>query len=218
MQQIPSAYAGKTHYIPENAIDPKRFNQSRSRRPALPLQLLFVGRLVPYKGPDMAIEAAEPFLADGRAELTIVGDGPQRASLEELAARSARPSAIRFLGSVPHEKVPELFAAADALVFPSIREFGGGVVLEAMAMGAVPIVVNYGGPGELVTRETGFRLEVGPREQIVRDLRATIAEIAANPASLLQKIDAGRQQVYCQFTWAAKAAETMKVYSTVLGR
>ncbi len=217
-QQIPSGFASKTHYIPENAIDPARFSQPRHRQPALPLQLLFVGRLVPYKGADMAIGAAEPLLASGRAELTIVGDGPQRAALEVLAARSAKPSAIRFVGNIPHQKVPEFFAAADALVFPSIREFGGAVVLEAMAMGAVPIVVKYGGPGELVDDETGYSLPIGPREQIVRALGQTLEKIAANPSSLLQKIGAGRQRVYCQFTWAAKANETFKVYSSVLRR
>src|SRR5262249_28975338 len=144
MAQMPSEFAGKTHYIAENAIDPSRFNCSRTRRPALPLQLLFVGRLVPYKGADMVIEAAEPLLADGRAELTIVGDGPERQALQERAARSAKPAAIRFTGQVPHEQVGAHFAAADLFVFPSIREFGGAVVLEAMAMGAVPTVVNYG--------------------------------------------------------------------------
>ena len=218
MQRIPSSFAGKTHYIPENAIDPARFHQLRHRQAALPLQLLFVGRLVPYKGADMAIEAAEPLLADGRAELTIVGDGPQRAALQELAARSAKPGAIRFTGQIPHEQIGEYFAAADLFVFPSIREFGGAVALEAMAMGAVPIVVKYGGPGELVTDETGYCLEIGPREQIVRALGQTLEEIAANPAALFQKIDAGRERVYCQFTWAAKANETFKIYSSVLRR
>src|SRR4051812_1419084 len=138
MQQIPAAFVGKTHYVVDNAIDPTRFGQPRRRQTALPLQLLFVGRLVPYKGADMVIEAAEPLLADGRAELTIVGDGPERRRLHELAARSAKPDAIRFTGEIPHKQISEHFTAADLFVFPSIREFGGAVVLEAMAMGAVP--------------------------------------------------------------------------------
>jgi glycogen(starch) synthase len=216
MQQIPSDLAGKTHYVVDNAIDPTRFGQPRRRQPTLPLQLLFVGRLVPYKGADMALEAAEPLLAAGRAELTIVGDGPERKRLDELASHSARPSAIRFTGQIPHKQVGELFAAADLFVFPSIREFGGGVVLEAMAMGAVPIVVNYGGPAELVSKETGYCLEVGPRHQIVQSLRDILERIAANPAELLDKIINGQQRVKSEFTWEAKARRVVDIYHSIL--
>jgi glycosyltransferase involved in cell wall biosynthesis len=218
MDQVPARYAAKTHYLPENAIDPARFSQARQRQPALPLQLVFIGRLVPYKGADMAIEAAEPLLASGRAELKIVGDGPQRPALEQLAARSANRAAIQFTGNVPHKNVSELLAASDLLVFPSIREFGGGVVLEAMAMGAVPIVVNYGGPGELVTDETGFRIEIGPRENIIQAIRRTLNNIAADPASLKQKNASGQARVFSQFTWEAKAKETLRIYQSVLDR
>jgi glycosyltransferase involved in cell wall biosynthesis len=217
MQQIPSKYAGKTHYIPENSIDPERFGQSRSRHPALPLQLLFVGRLVPYKGVDMAIEAAEPLLADGRAELTIVGDGPQRQRLHELAARSAKPSAIRFMEEIPHKEIGAHFAAADLFVFPSIREFGGAVVVEAMAMGAVPIIVNYGGPAEIVTKEAAYCIDVGPRAQIVQSLRDTLEAIAVNPSVLLPKITSGQQRVKSEFTWPVKAKQIVNVYRNVLG-
>ena len=216
MQQLPQAYAGKTHYIIDNAIDPTRFTQPRHRQPALPLQLLFVGRLVPYKGADMAIEAAEPLLADGRAELTIVGDGPERQRLHELAARSAKPSAIRFTGEIPHKQIGEHFAAADLFVFPSIREFGGAVVLEAMAMGAVPIIVNYGGPAELVTKESAYCLDIGPRAQIVQSLRNTLETIAADPSVLLQKITNGQHRVRSELTWHAKAEQVVNVYRKVL--
>ena len=213
--QIPREFAEKTHYIPENAIDPARFGHKRRRQPAIPLQLLFVGRLVPYKGADMVIEAVETLLADGRATLTIIGDGPERNRLQELAARSKRPGAIRFTGQIPHQQVGEHFAAADLFVFPSIREFGGAVVLEAMSMGAVPVVVNYGGPGDLITIDTGYGLDVGPRLQIVQSLRDTIESIARDPSVLLPKIIKGQQLAQSEFTWQRKAEQVAKVYQTL---
>ncbi len=164
----------------------------------------------------MVIDAAEPLLANGRAELTIVGDGPQRPLLEQLAARSGNPAAIRFTGAIPHAEVQQYFAASDLFVFPSIREFGGAVVLEAMAMGAVPIVVNYGGPSELVTDATGFRVEIGPRAQIVQAIRDVIEAVAAHPSSLLPKIATGRRWVDSHFTWDAKARQVVDIYHKLL--
>jgi len=210
--QIPARFAAKTFYVAENAIDPARFTQDRHRQTTLPLQLLFVGRLVPYKGADMVIEAAEPLLATGRAELTIVGEGPQRSELEQLAARSANPGAIRFTGAIPHHEVQQYFAAADLFVFPSIREFGGAVALEAMAMGAVPMVVNYGGPAELVTEDSGFRIEIGPRAKIVAALREKLEAVAADPSTLSAKAASGRRRVAAEFTWDAKARQVVDIY------
>ncbi|HQY89607.1 MAG TPA: hypothetical protein PK402_13220, partial [Tepidisphaeraceae bacterium] len=61
--QIPEKFKSKCVYIPENAIDPARFQSTRTRAAALPIRLIFVGRLVPYKGADMLIEAASAQLA-----------------------------------------------------------------------------------------------------------------------------------------------------------
>jgi glycogen(starch) synthase len=213
MEQLPSRYAQKMFYVPENGIDPTRFSQKLRRIPELPLRLLFVGRLVPYKGVDMAIEAAEPLIAAGRAQLTIVGEGPQRPALEQLAARSARPDAIRFAGAVKHEKVQEYFAEADVFVFPSIREFGGGVVLEAMTMGTTVIAVDYGGPGELVSDQTGFRIPIGSRTEIVAGLREILERISLDLSILAQKAERARQAVSENFTWEKKARQIAQIYS-----
>jgi len=102
------------------------------------------------------------------------------------------------------------------LLFPSIREFGGGVVLEAMAMGLAPLVVDYGGPGELVTDGTGFKVPLGERPAIVAALRAQLEHLAAAPGEVAEAGANGRAKVARDFTWAAKARQVATIYDWVL--
>jgi glycosyltransferase involved in cell wall biosynthesis len=114
--------------------------------------------------------------------------------------------------------VAELLVKSDVLTFPSIREFGGAVVLEAMAVGVVPIVVDYGGPGELATRETGYLIELGDRGQIVQRLREILTHIVDDPSQLEPRSKAAIDRVDRYFTWEAKAEQIFQVYRWVLGQ
>lgn len=214
--EIPAAHRERLVYIPENAIDPARFNLVADQRLAPPLRACFIGRLVPYKGPDMAIEAAAPLLRAGQLVLDVIGDGPMRADLEALVRQEGLDGAVTFHGNLPHEEVQRTAVGANLLVFPSIREFGGGVVLEAMALGVVPVVVDYGGPGELVTDETGIRIPIGRRAEIVATLRARLEGIVQDPAGLPAMAAAARRRVETRFTWARKAEQVRAVYDWVL--
>ncbi|RTL72636.1 MAG: glycosyltransferase family 1 protein [Hyphomicrobiales bacterium] len=219
LAQEPASVRNKVHYIPENGIDPKRFPiVPQTRKPSLPLHVAFIGRLVPYKGCDMLIEAAAPLLRDGSLKLSIIGDGPERGSLEAQAAREKLGENVEFAGFVDHDRLQDRLASVDLLGFPSIREFGGGVVLECMALGIVPVVVRYGGPGELVSPDTGFAIELGPRERIVRDLRAVLERIVKDPAQLAALSRNGQAMVTRDFTWDAKAQKTIAIYRQVCAR
>lgn len=216
--EIPARHHGKTVWLPENAIDPARFSLTADQPGTLPLRGCFIGRLVPYKGADMAIEAALPLLRDGRLVLDIIGDGPQAAQLHDLVAREGVAGAVTFHGWMEHGAVQSVAARAHLLVFPSVREFGGGVVLEAMALGVVPVVVNYAGPGELVDDATGFRIPLGRRPQIVAALRAQLQTLAKDPAILPRMARAAQDRVMRDFTWAAKAAQVERIWQAVVAQ
>ena len=111
LRQIPAAYRAKCVYLPENGIDPARFPDTpREGTRTPPLRALFVGRLVPYKGCDVAITAAAPALREGRLRLTVVGDGPERARLEALVAAEGVGGAVSFAGRVPPQVVAGVLA------------------------------------------------------------------------------------------------------------
>lgn len=215
LEQVPARYASKCVYMPENAVDPDRFPTRRTRTAGRPLRAIFVGRLVPYKGADMLVEAVGPLARDGAISLDIVGDGPERGRLEDIIRAQGIEKAVRLFGWLPHDQIGARMIDADVLTFPSIREFGGGVVLEAMAVGLVPIVVNYGGPGELVTPESGYLVELGSREEVVARLRQVIEAICQNPTDLDRKSEVALRRVSDEFTWDAKASRVLEIYRSL---
>jgi glycosyltransferase involved in cell wall biosynthesis len=176
------------------------------------MRAIFVGRLVPYKGADMLLEAAADLLRQNKLTLEIIGDGPLMNTLRTMVQTLGIAGNVSLPGFVPHEQLAERLIQSDVFAFPSIREFGGAAVLEAMAVGVVPIVVDYGGPGELVSDGSGFRIPIGPRRHIIDRLRVLLTELAENPARVDEKSPAAVRRARRQFTWAAKAAQVVRVY------
>lgn len=214
--EMPARHRARTVWLPENAIDPARFTLTAPQPGTLPLRGCFIGRLVPYKGADMAIEAALPLLRDGVLVLDIIGDGPQREALTALVSREGVEDAVTFHGWLEHADVQRVAAQSQLLVFPSIREFGGGVVLEAMALGIVPVVMDYAGPGELVDDATGYRIPMGGRAEVVQALRGQLQAIAADPSVLPAKAAAAGARVLADFTWPVKARQVERLWQAVL--
>lgn len=210
---LPVSHRDKYIYMPENGIDPHRFSKSVQPVQDGPLRAAFVGRLVPYKGPDMLLECAKELLLEGSMTIDIIGDGPMMDELRQLVREQHLESAVTFHGWVPNEKVQDILCRCDILSFPSVREFGGGVVLEAMALGVVPVVVDYAGPGELVTEETGFKVPIGSRSEIVSGFRSMLTRLAASREEIRACSDNARRLVAQDFVWPAKAKRLVALYA-----
>lgn len=215
---LPAAYRDKYIYMPENGIDPGRFWRKAQRHDLGPLRAAFVGRLVPYKGPDMLLESALELLCSGSMTIDIVGDGPLMPELRAFVQKHNLGTVVTLHGWVANEQVQDILCQCDVLAFPSIREFGGGVVLEAMALGVVPIVVDYAGPGELVTSETGLKIPIGTRESIVAGFREMLTRLTKDRTELAALSRNGCDQVQKRFTWPAKARSICGIYESLIDR
>jgi glycosyltransferase involved in cell wall biosynthesis len=217
-QQLSEPFRAESVYIPENAIDPARFKVRVEGPVTLPLKLCFVGRFVPYKGADTLLRAAAPLIRQGKVVVDLIGDGMEMASLRAFVDREGLVGGVTFAGWVKHQELQSRLIRSDVFAFPSIREFGGAVVLEAMAVGLVPVVMDYGGPGELVSPSTGIALPMGSRDEIVAALRAALERLVSEPARVREMGERARQRALSQFTWDAKAAQVLEVYRWVMGR
>src|SRR5438094_6464669 len=122
-----AAYSDKLFFIPENGIARSLcVADSRRPEPGAKLGLIFVGGLVRRKACYLGLRAATPLLRSGLAHFTLIGDGPERSSLEQLVRDLGITNAVSFCGWLSHEEVLNRFRSADVVGLPAIREAVGG--------------------------------------------------------------------------------------------
>lgn len=212
-----ASYHNKLFFVPENGIDSSLCStDSRSPEPGAKLELIFIGGLVPRKACYLGLRAAAPLLRKGLAQFTLIGDGPERARLEQLVKSLGIEKEVSFCGWLRHEEALKRLRAADVVVLPAIREGGGGVVFEALASGAVPVILDHGGPGDIVHPAVGYKVPPTNEDEVVSQMEKILTDLAGN-RDLLQRL---RRQgmVYARerLTWDAKADTTTSILRWVL--
>ena len=140
----------------------KRSDALRGRLGATKLVLL-VSRLAREKNIDLAIRALES-IEDQGIQLVLAGDGPERASLSELARSLGVEGRVHFLGHIPRAELPDLYASSDAFVFPSFTETQGLVLAEAVVAGLPVVAVDTPQSRDVLE---GHGLLVSPRADAV---------------------------------------------------
>jgi glycosyltransferase involved in cell wall biosynthesis len=116
-------------------------SMAEGKRLVEPVRLVFVGRLERPKGVERCLEILQAAKEMGiRAELDLVGDGPERDEFVSIAARRGIADAVRFHGWLPRPALESIYGAAHFMVFPATSSEGWPKALsEAMAYGAVPL-------------------------------------------------------------------------------
>jgi glycosyltransferase involved in cell wall biosynthesis len=216
---IGSAYAQRMINFPEVGIDPGIFAQPTAKRKAGPQRtFLFVGRLVPYKLPRLAVEAFGSHPALQQHRMVVIGDGPERPELERVVAQNGWSNRIELQGWKTQGEVAEFMRNADVLVQPSIRELGAGVVIEAMACGLPCVVTDYGGPATLIDADRGIKLPVAPHNELRTSFGEALARLAGDDDAMASLGDAARRHAQTFYTWERKADSLIRVYEWALGR
>jgi glycosyltransferase involved in cell wall biosynthesis len=213
-KDLPSSVQDKVISFPEVGIDPERF-QKIEYEIGPQITILFVGRLVPYKLAEVLVEAfAESSLLQ-RHKLVIVGDGPERPRLESMVEEKGIKHCVKILGQKTQAEVGQLMQKSQIFAFPSIRELGAGVVIEAMASGMACVVVDYGAPGELIDHDRGIKIPLGSRPFIIEELRSSLEGLVSEPEKI--KLLGLNAQAYAMayFVWQKKAKKTFEIYSWI---
>jgi glycosyltransferase involved in cell wall biosynthesis len=207
-----AAYRDKLFFLPENGVSRTLCSGAmRSSECGSKLELIFVGGLIPLKACDLALRAAAPLLRSELARFTVVGDGPERSRLEQLTRSLGIEKAVSFCGMLPHADAMQRLRSADVLVFPSVREFGGAVIFEALAVGAVPIVADFGGPGDIVYPEIGYKVSLTNENDVVSQMEKILVELAQNRDRLEQLRQQGMNYARLYLSWDAKAQVVTRI-------
>jgi glycosyltransferase involved in cell wall biosynthesis len=214
-----ATYSEKLFFVPEPGIGPSLcFGDSRSPKPGAKLELIFVGGLVPRKACDLALRAAASLLRSDLARFTVVGDGPERNRLEQLMRSLGIEKAVSFCGWVSHAEVLRHLRSADVMLFPSIRDNGAGVIFEALATGAVPVVADFGGPGDIVHPEVGYKVALTNESDMVSEIEKILTDLAGNRDHLNRLRKQGMSYAGERLTWEAKAQSVTRVLNWAVRR
>src|SRR6266446_10788943 len=212
-------YSNKLFFVPEPGIARSLCSgDSRSPGPGVKLELIFVGGLVHRKACDLALRAAAPLLRSDLARFTVVGNGPERNRLEQLTRSLGIEKAVLFCGWLSHAEVLKHLRSADVFVFPSLRDNGAGVVFEALGTGAIPVVADFGGPGDIVHPEVGYKVALTNESDVVAQMEKILTELAHNRDRLEQLRRQGMAYVRECLTWDAKAQAVSRILNWAVRR
>ena len=163
LEKIPRRFHGKC--VVQRAIGIDRDEIVASHEAETPThRFLYVGRLLYWKGLHLALRAlkeAKRSIPD--VVLRVIGDGTDRAWLLRVAQEEGVSDLVEWISAKPHVEVRREYRESVALVFPSLHDSGGMVVLEALAAGLPVICLDRGGPGSIVNASCGVVVGTGER-------------------------------------------------------
>jgi len=217
ISDLPALAADRIINFSEGGVDPSLFPLP-DRQEKDKMTVVFVGRLVPFKLPEVVIRsfAASPILRQHK--LVMVGDGPERPRLEQIVQEAGLSECVEFAGTISQQQVGQLMRESEIFAFPSIREQGGGVLTLAMMSGMTCLVVDYGGPATRVAPGCGVKVPLGDVDHLVRFYTEELEALVQDPKRVIELGRAGRRFTETYYSWERKAQKTLEIYSWVLGR
>jgi glycosyltransferase involved in cell wall biosynthesis len=221
---LPSGVRGRIFRMVENGIvrelwahEPGESAESVSGD--RPFEIIFIGRLERWKGPEWLIEAVAHASKQVDCRLKIVGDlQGERQRLAERVSHLGIESRVEFLGWQSQERCAELLSKSDVLVLPSVFDAGATVVLEAMASGKAVIAVKWGGPADILDGSCGILIEPRDPASLVADLEHAVVFLANDRDLCATMGRAGRTKVLAEYTWPMKIERLIEIYREAIRR
>lgn len=187
---------------------------SRTSSPSDTPVIAFMGRLVTTKGVHLLLEAASMLRVQGRHfEVLIIGDGPERASLEQFARDSQLAAQVRFAGRLPDDQLERTLAPVAAVVVPSLGGEVFGLVVAENMMRGLPVVTSDLGAFVEVLGDTGLTFRTGD----AADLACALARLLDDPSSATHLGQQARRRVLELFNGERMIQSHARLYAAARG-
>lgn len=173
--------------LPKNIIEPNNENVKKTR-------LLYVGNFLYLKGLHLLLKSYSEFKLSESVELTLIG--------KEVEIKTTDFFHINTISWINQEDLFKMYSNFDLMVFPSLRDSGGMVVLEAMSYGLPVICLDLGGPGQIVNETCGRIISTKNKTEyeLIEDISNAIQELSSNK-QLLESLSQGAIKRTSEFTW-----------------
>ena len=179
--------------------------------PAVRPRIVVPRRLFPKNGVEYMIRAMPFILHDLEVEAVLVGDGPERSRLQQLARKLGVEERVSFLGKRPHHEMPGLLSSADLAVVPSLMEATSVAALESMACELPVVASRVGGLPEIVDEEVGALFEAGNAQDLARAVVELLQE-----GELPSKGARGRERVQARWSNERLVERHLEIYGGLL--
>lgn len=216
LNRLPHEQRRRATLVTYAGVDHERFRPPAARRGNGVLQLLFVGRRVPYKGLALLLRSVQLVSRQRDVNLLVVGGGSSRYDdyYHRLAAHLGIADVVRFVPNAPRSDIIGFYQAADLFCMPSIETYGVAI-LEAMSCECVPVVADINGPGEIVRDGTGLRIPYVTPLQFVQDYAAAMIRLDEDRGYMTALAKQARLHVQQHHDWAVILDSFVTTYARI---
>ena len=212
LSKIPGKYRHKAVRQQTVGIDPslrlsslQQSPQDLTPRNSSRLELLYVGRLLPWKGLHLVLRALA-LIGDcnSHMHLTVIGSGRDLSRLQQLSRRLRIEESVSWAPWMPQEELIRLYPRFDLFTFPSLHDSGGTAVLEALTFGLPVVCLDLGGPGITVNDSCGRVISTAgvSEDQVVKAIAQFLTEARADRGMLRRLSESARTHA-ATLTWQA---------------
>lgn len=206
------------YFFPVNGISSDDLtNPVIKENTGINFRVLYAGRLDPIKGLPLSIKAFKIFsdkYSDTRFE--IVGEGSERSRLKKSVTELKIQGKVFFISWLPHKELLARMREADVFLFPSFRDGGGAVVVEAMASGLPVVCLNTGGPGFHIQEGWGIKIEPKNPEYVIEEMAKALERLYLDKDLRERLGNTARKRAEEFYLWDRLGDRMQEIYEEVL--